>query len=273
MADFRRILDQLGIDSSPLFFVQSSTEWLKKAGIGSSEVLTALEERLEKGGTIVMPSYPFSGWHEDFLRSEPYVNLATSPAQTGMLAEMLRRRHESIRSLDPDLPLVAWGEGASAIAGSRPAGEDPTGADSAFSRVVDSGGFLLGLGVSLNYMALIHVFDSRYRFRYPHPILSDQLYSASSEDKSGNIYAIKKRAVPAALQQRIRPSKIISELPKKQDFFHFLDVSGVSFFSWKLRDLDAWACKHIESRLKLNKLPCWLDEYSDFLSDQSCGKK
>lgn len=263
MADFRRVLDQLGIVSAPLFFVQSSTHWLKRAGIGTAEVLSALEERLEEGGVIVVPSYPFSGWHEDFLKSNPRVNLATEPARTGMLAEMLRRRPDSIRSLDPDLPLVAWGAGAADIVGTSPAGEDPFVADSPLGRVVAMGGYLLGLGVSHNYMGLVHVFDSRFQNRYPCQVLSQEVYLLTAEDKDGNTFVVRRRAVPAALQQRIKPGRIIAELPPNQDFFTSTDIEGTLLFAWRIRALEAWACSHIERRLAVGKLPCWLDEYDE----------
>jgi aminoglycoside N3'-acetyltransferase len=224
MPDIRKILDQLGIDQTPLLFVQSSASWLERVGIKPSDVLIGLQERITSDGVIVMPSYPFSGLHEDFLATEPYVNLATTPAQTGMLPELLRRRPDSMRSLDPDLPLVAWGGGAARIAGDRPSDDDPTGKNSAFGRILDIGGYYLGLGVSHNYMALVHVLDSRYRNLYPYPIYSDRLYCAVSDDGKGNRYPVKKRAVLANVQKRIKPSRMIEELPECQDFFQSISL-------------------------------------------------
>lgn len=266
MADFRRVLDQLGIVTAPLFFVQSSSDWLGRAGIGSAEVLKALEERLDDGGAIVMPSYSFSGWHEDFLKSNPCVNLDKAPARTGMLAEMLRRRPDSVRSLDPDLPLVAWGAGAAYIAGTCPSGEDPVGRDSSFARVVEKGGYCLGLGVSYNYLALVHVFDSRFQERYPYPILSDEVHMPTVEDNRGNRYAVRRRAVLATLQRRIKPARIVGELPVGQDFFRSIAIDGTLLFAWQIKGLERWACDHIERRLATGRMPCWLDDYAEFMS-------
>lgn len=263
--DIREVLDRLCIDQAPLLFVQSSATWLSKAGMRAAAVLAGLQERLTPDGVIVMPSYPFSGLHEDFLKTEPSVNLATAPAMTGMLPELLRRRPASMRSLDPDLPLVVWGGGAAGIAGDAPSDDDPTGEKSAFGRVVRVGGYYLGLGVSHNYMALVHVLDSRYRERYPYPIYSDRLYAATAEDGDGNKqYVVKKRAVLADVQKRIRPSRMIEELPDGQNFFHSLSIDGTLFFSWKLKEWEAWATRHIEDRLREGRMPCWLDEYAEF---------
>lgn len=229
--------------------------------------MAGLQERLTSDGVIVMPSYPFSGLHEDFLKTEPCVNLATAPAQTGMLPELLRRRPDSMRSLDPDLPLVVWGGGAAKIAGDTPSDDNPTGENSAFGRVLDVGGYYLGLGVSHNYMALVHVLDSRYRDQYPYPIYSDCLYGAVSEDGNGNRHFVKKRAVLANVQKRIKPSRMIEGLPEGQDFFHSISIDGVLFFSWKLKEWEAWATRHIEERLRSGRMPCWLDEYAEFMAE------
>lgn len=264
-ADFSKILDDLGVTSAPLIFVQSSSDWLQRIGIKPTQVLAALEERLADDGVIVMPSYPFSGWHEDYLRSKPHVDLVATPAQTGMLPELLRRRLDSHRSLDPDLPLVAWGKGAPMVVGSRPSGEDPTGAESAFARVLQLGGYHLGLGVSTNYMALVHVLDSRYMTRYRFPVLTEELLSATAKDKRGNTYLVRKKAILRDLQQRIKPGKMIDELPMGQNFFRSISLNGTLFSSWRLKDWERWACAHIEERLANGRMPCWLDDYADHM--------
>jgi len=263
MAIFCEILDSLGIKLASLLFVHASTDWLTKTGIAVWNVLPELKSRLASDGVLVMPAFPFVGHHEDFLRTSPTIDLKNTPARTGLLPEMLRREPEAARTYEPDLPCVVWGAESvkNRIIGIGPADEDGTGADSAFARIVEHGGLMLGLGVSHNYLALIHVFDSRFATQYTFPILSDETYIAHYKDGNANIVSVKRRAVPALLQQHIKPETIIAHLPKRQKIFKTLTKNGVYFFSWDIKRLEDWACEHIEKRLRMGKVPCWHEEY------------
>jgi aminoglycoside N3'-acetyltransferase len=162
------------------------------------------------------------------------------------------------RSLDPDLTVIAFGPQAEAVVGSGFTGEDPTGADSPFQRVIELGGTLLGLGVSFNYMNMIHVLDSRYRQRYPFEIYSQSLYTAETIDAHGERHHVTKQAMLNELQVHIKPGQIIGTLQPGHDVFRSVKKGDTDFFVWDLPRWERLCVAHIEETLAAGSVPCWL---------------
>jgi aminoglycoside N3'-acetyltransferase len=256
-----RILAELAVPRGGILYVHSSMDWLSRAGISVSEALDALIDwTVAKGGTLVLPAFPFRGSHEAYLQTEPVFDVCRSPARVGLLNETLRRRRGVLRSLDPDLSVIALGAQAEAVVGTGWTGKDPTGPDSPFQRVIELGGGLVGLGVSFNYMNLIHVLDSRYRASYGFDIYSRSLYTAHSVDASGHRHAVAKHAMLNALQVHIKPSQIVCQLRPGPDVFRSTQVGDTDFFVWDLPRWERLCVTHIEQVLETGGVPCWLME-------------
>src|SRR6516165_3634143 len=203
-----QVLETLAVPHDRIIYIHSSMDWMGCAGISLGEAVNALIEWADRGGgTLVFPAFPFRGSHEAYLRGQPIFNVLRTPARVGLLNETVRRRGSVKRSLDPDLSVIALGPQADAVVGSGFTGEDPTGEDSPFQRVIDLSGVLLGLGVSFNTMNMIHVLDSRYRHRYPFDIYSNSRYAAQTIDANGRLHHVTKMAMLNELQVHIKPSQ------------------------------------------------------------------
>jgi len=260
-ASLASILAALAVPHDRVLYIHSSMDWISRAGISIEEAINGLLHWVESdGGTLVFPSFPFRGSHEAYLSANPIFDVRRSPARVGLLNETFRRRKGVKRSIDPDLSVVAIGPLADIIVGDRPTGADPTGPDSPFERVLRNGGYLLGLGVSFNYMNMIHVLDSRYRNDYHFNIFSDRLYHARSIDYDGVRHDLKKQAMLNDLQVHIKPSRVIRELNPTRDIFRNLAVGESLFFIWDLLPWETMCVRHIEERLSDARPPCWLEE-------------
>ena len=256
-----RTLAELAVPRGCVLYVHSSMDWLNRAGIGVGGALDALIDwTVASGGTLVLPAFPFRGSHEAYLRGSPVFDIRRSPARVGLLNETLRRRPGILRSLDPDLSVIALGRHAEAIVGTEFTGKDPTGPDSPFQRVIASGGALAGLGVSFNYMNMIHVLDSRYRAQYPFEIYSRFTYPAHSIDGDGRRHLVTKHAMLNALQVHIKPSEVVHQLRPGRDTFRSLKIGDTDFFVWDLPSWEQLCLRHIEQRLDAGSFPCWLAE-------------
>jgi aminoglycoside N3'-acetyltransferase len=255
------VLSALSLPRDRVVYIHSSVDWLARAGIRTGGALEALLEWVDHGGgTLAFPAFPFRGAHEVYLRSEPVFDVRRSPARVGLLNETLRRHRGVKRSLDPDLSVIAFGPRADAVVGSGFTGADPTGPDSPFQRIIDLDGVFLGLGVSLNYMNLIHVLDSRYRHRYPFPIYSRSLYVAHTIDAAGRRHRVAKHAILSDLQAHIKPSRIALTLQPGRETFRSLTICDTSFFLWDLPLWEPLCVAHLEQALDANRVPCWLTE-------------
>lgn len=256
-----QVLSELSVPRDRIVYIHSSMDWLGRAGIGVGEALGALIDWTDRGGgTLVFPAFPFRGSHEAYLQSEPTFDVRRSPARVGLLNETLRRRQGVRRSLDPDLSVIAFGPQAESVVGSGFTGADPTGADSPFQRVIELGGALLGLGVSFNYMNMIHVLDSRYRHRYPFEIYASSIYAARTIDGDGHLHRVNKQAMLNELQVHIRPGRIVPELRPGRDVFRSLKMGETDFFVWDLPLWERLCVAHVEQRLDAGAAPCWLTE-------------
>ena len=254
------MLSRLSVPQDRIIYVHSSMDWLGRAGIGVGDALHALIGWTDKGGTLVFPAFPFRGSHETYLQTNPTFDVRRSPIRVGLLNETLRRRPGVKRSLDPDLSVIAFGPQADAVIGSGLTGEDPTGPDSPFQRVIELGGVLLGLGVSHNYMNMIHVLDSRYHERYPFAIYSDRRYGARSIDQTGGVHHVTKKAMLNELQVHIKPSQVVHALHPGHGVFRSTRCGDTDFFVWDLPPWEELCVAHIEQTLDAGGFPCWLAE-------------
>jgi aminoglycoside N3'-acetyltransferase len=252
---------KLSVPQDRVLYVHSSMNWLTRAGISLREAVDALIEWTQAaGGTLVFPAFPFRGSHEAYLRSNPTFDVRRTPARVGLLNETVRRRRGVNRSLDPDLSVIALGSQADAVVGTGLTGRDPTGPDSPFQRIIELGGSLAGLGVSLNYMNMIHVLDSRYRARYPFDIYSPSIYAAEAIDAAGCRHTVVKHAMLNELQVHIKPSLVIHMLSPGRDTFRSLKVGDTDFFVWDLPPWEKLCADHAEQTLDGGSFPCWLNE-------------
>lgn len=256
-----QMLAGLAVPHDRIIYIHSSMDWLGRADISVGAAMDALCDWVEnEGGTLVLPAFPFRGSHEAYLKGEPTFDVRRTPARVGLLNETLRRRDRVRRSLDPDLSVIALGPQAESVVGSGFTGPDPTGADSPFQRVIDLGGTLLGLGVSLNYMNMVHVLDSRYKDRYPFDIYSGSTYVAHTVDTSGCLHHVTKQAMLNELQIHIRPSRIVHLLQPEPDIFRGEKIGETDFFVWDLPRWEKLCVAHIEQSLAAGGFPCWLAE-------------
>jgi aminoglycoside N3'-acetyltransferase len=254
-------LSKLSVPRDRVVYIHSAMDWLGRAGIRIGEAVDALLEWTDRGGgTLVLPAFPFRGSHETYLQSEPTFDVRRTPARVGLLNETLRRNGRAKRSLDPDLSVIALGQREDAIVGTGFTGSDPTGPDSPFQRVIELGGVLVGLGVSLNYMNMIHVLDSRYRARYPFAIYSGTVYTAQTIDAAGGVHHLVKHAMLNELQVHIKPSRVVQVLEPGRDIFRALKIGDTDFFIWDLPLWEGLCVAHIEQSLDARGFPCWLTE-------------
>jgi aminoglycoside N3'-acetyltransferase len=257
------VLDDLCVPFGRVLYVQSSMDWLQRAGFTANDVMAALRRRTDAGGTLVMPSYPSTLPHAEYLSTRPTFDVRRTGTVSGLLAEMLRRTGGASRSLDPDFPVCALGADALSITGGVPDDADPFGAHSPYQRMLDRRAILVGLGVSLNTTSFVHVIDSRAAASYPTPAYEPVPFETTVVDAEGRTHVVKRQALRSAFQKLTAPSAIIDVMKPGAEVFTTIDLSGVRFFRW---DLDAWATwclAHARARASAGAWPCWLSRLAD----------
>ena len=255
-AAFSDLLGTLNVPRGGVLYVQSSMDWLAKAGFNTSQVLTALVDWVGSSGTLVMPTYPCRTTHLEYLQASPTYDVRKTPAGIGLIPEVFRRRPGALRSLDPDFSIAADGPAAAPLTATA-LGEDPFGADSTYEQIIRAGGSLLGLGVSLNTNSFIHVIDSRLQDRYPrHPY--GARYDTVVIDQDQARRTVRRRALKPEFQQQTKPSEVARQVGDRPDLLTTVSIGSVQFFRWDLPKWSAWCHAHADTAVANGHMPCWL---------------
>jgi aminoglycoside N3'-acetyltransferase len=262
-ASFDDLLDALAVPRNRVLYVQSSIDWVGRAGFDGATVMDALKKRIGPAGTLVMPSYPTALPHAEYLATRPTFDVRRSATVSGLLAEMLRRTAGAKRSLDPDFPICGLGPDADDIAGGLPGQPDPFGTDSPYQRMLDRHAVLVGLGVSLNTSSFIHVIDSRATDDYPSSAYEPVLFDTTVVDRHGGAHLIRRRALRGAFQKLTAPAAVIDVMQPGADVFQTLELNAVRFFRWDLDAWSAWCLGHARAQATAGRWPCWLSRLSD----------
>ena len=252
------VLEALAVPKGQVLYVQTSVDWMQRAGLTAAGTLADLLEWVSPRGTVVMPSYPFHTTHVEYLQQRPTFDVRRTPAAIGLLPESFRRTRGAVRSLDPDFAVAAIGAEATEIAGTAPAELDAFGHDSSYQRMLDRGCTLVGLGVSLNTTSFIHVIDSCSEAGYPAPVYEQELFATTVIDGSGVAHPVARKAIRPAFQQRIKPSNVNLEMRPSDAVFRSVEIGGACFFKWDLSAWAEWCLAHAQERAAAGQWPCWL---------------
>ena len=249
------IFDELELPRSGVLYVQSSTDWLQKAGFSASETLTALLD-WTSAGTLVMPVYPFRTTHIEYLRSSPRFDVRKSAAAIGLIPEVFRRTAGVRRSLDPDFSIAALGADSADIVRTDADDEDPFSGTSVYARLIERGAVMVGLGVSLNTNSFIHVIDSRLSAQYPRPAY-DGRFAVEVISEHGVVSTVARRALHPDFQRLTQPSAVVAATAGSP-IFASRAIGGVNFFRCDLPSWSVWCESHGRAAGTAKQWPCWL---------------
>lgn len=161
----REALKSVEIKRGGILFVQSSLNRFYNFKGTARDILLLLEEIIGPEGTLIMPSFP--GYSEDGLF---FFDVRKTPAQTGLLCELLRRHPGVIRSLNPVHSVCAVGPMAEELLSEHHLSPFTCGNKSPFAKMADHGGQILGLGLPPGYTTFFHVVEDIDPEKYPRPI-------------------------------------------------------------------------------------------------------
>lgn len=257
------LLEQLDVPMGRVLYVQTSMDWIQRAGISAADTLATLMEWTARGGTLAMPSYPFHSTHLEYLETSPVFDVRRTPASIGIIPEMFRRTRGVVRSLDPDFAVAAHGAEAEAIAGTAPAEPDPFGPDSSYQRLLDRRCTLVGLGVSLNTTSFMHLIDARAAAGYPSPVYDERNFATTVIDRDGRSRQVARFALRPPFQRLTLPSAINRDMQPDERVFRTIEIEGARFFKWDLDAWSSWCFAHAQQRAAAGQWPCWLERLGE----------
>jgi aminoglycoside 3-N-acetyltransferase len=172
-------LRRLGVRSGDIVFVHSSMSRLGSVVGGAEAVIGALLDVIGSTGTLVMPAFsqPYGSMISTLERNDIF-DPATTPCTLGLIPETFRHYDGVLRSVHPTSSVCAYGEKAELIThGAREAGSD-FGIGTPLHKVMEYGGKILGLGVSLGPVSFYHVIEDVMGADFPIGVKSERIFEA-----------------------------------------------------------------------------------------------
>ncbi len=152
--DITRGLRELGLDRGMDVLVHSSLSSFGYVEGGADAVIDALLETVGDEGTVLVPT--LTGSEALSPANPPFFDPDETPCWTGLVPETFRRRPEAVRSLHPTHSVAAIGPKAREYTVGHEFCITPCAPDSPYGRLVDAGGYILFLGVTLACNTTFH---------------------------------------------------------------------------------------------------------------------
>lgn len=173
---FVRQLKELGFAPGATIYLHSSMDALRRRvpSLTPFKLLNLLKEMIGEEGTLLMPTFPFSGSQYRYVQRQKIFNVNRAPSQVGLFTELFRRSEGVTRSFHPTHPIAAWGRHSKELVAEHHLGT-AFGEKSPVCKMRQHDGLMAGLGVTpRDCFTLYHVAEEL------HPTTRAMQYSTDS---------------------------------------------------------------------------------------------
>ncbi|MDW7712329.1 MAG: AAC(3) family N-acetyltransferase [Deferrisomatales bacterium] len=199
-------LRDLGIERGDVIFVHSSLGSLGYVRGGPRAVIESLYEAVGPEGTLMVPTYFVPGGTVlAAARTPGYVfDPRRHGANLGALPSAFLKFPGIERSIHPTHSVSAVGKQARYVTEGHHRAPSIFGAGSPWDRLIELGGKVVGLGVSMGPISFYHVLQDRVLDAYPIPVHLKETFVMKCRDWDGNLNEVPVRAYdPAHAVRRI----------------------------------------------------------------------
>jgi aminoglycoside 3-N-acetyltransferase len=185
--DLLEQLQWLGVRPGQVIAVHSSFDRFAGFAGKPSEVIEILQKAVGPTGTILMPTFPFTGSAVDYARYAPIFDLLRTPSKMGLITEVFRRSPGVLRSLHPTHSVAAWGARAAEMISDHLRAATPCGFGSPFAKLLDCEGKILLLGTGISAMTFYHTIEELLEPELPFSPFTAEQFTFTCRDASGSL--------------------------------------------------------------------------------------
>lgn len=157
--EFVDLLQKVGFMNGAVVMVHSSMDELSRRlpFMNAVTLIQLMQQMVGEEGTLLMPTFPFSGRQVRYVEQNHRFDVRRSPSQAGLITEVFRRMPGVTRSLHPTHPVAAWGKLAKDLVATHHLG-GTFGKTSPICKLRECGGIVAGLGTGLrDSFTILHV--------------------------------------------------------------------------------------------------------------------
>lgn len=264
-----KILDELEVDKGDLVYLHTSFNRVSKLISSPEELLRLLFERIGPRGTLVSPSF---AWNLDkksrpwvgfdlYFQQRPCFDLVKTPANIGLVPEVLRHMPGAFRSASYWWPVCAVGPLAEYLTRDQPGVTHSFGPDSTFDRLRLHDVKILGLGVTLNTTTLALLPHHHFQSSQCQKIFTEQLMEGIVVNEKGVELLTLSHWVLPAVVRCIKPSVLFDRSQSLRKALRLVHDQDVTYFCYPYETYHQEALTCWESvRITGMKFP-WLEQY------------
>jgi aminoglycoside 3-N-acetyltransferase len=171
-------LTDAGIKAGDTLLVHSSMKSIGQVEDRADGVFRALMNVITEAGLLLFPTFS----DRSVTGSNPDYHPATSPAWTGILPELFRKRSDTVRSLHPFHSLTAWGRDAVSFTAGHDQFDTAFDIRSPWGRLLERDAKVLLIGVDLTSATFLHPVEQWCNV----PVLSKEPFLRYIVDDQGN---------------------------------------------------------------------------------------
>lgn len=218
-----RDLKIMGIQRGGILLVQSSFGRFHNFSGTSEDLLSVLEQLVGAEGTMMMPAHPH------YRENGPFIfNVCKSPAKTGLLCELFRRRPGVFRSLHPTHSVCARGPLARELLSDHHKDPLSCGPLSPYAKLAEYGGEILGLGLPPGYTTFFHVVEDMNIKTYPRRLYADRVYEFTIIDETGRQLFMKLQRRDRGTGKRMNLPRLVQHL--SEESHRTFSIRGIPCF-------------------------------------------
>lgn len=161
-------LKELGFGPDATIYLHSSMDALTRRvrSLTPFQLINLLKDMMGEGGTLLMPTFPFTGSQYHYVQRQKVFNVNRTPSQVGLVTELFRRSEGVTRSFHPTHPVAAWGRHSKELVAEHHLGT-AFGEKSPVYKMRQYDGLMVGLGVTPRHcFTLYHVAEELHPTTY-----------------------------------------------------------------------------------------------------------
>lgn len=244
--DLMASLRDRGLSEGSIVVVHSAFGKFSAFDGTASDVVSSLQSVVGPGGTILMPTMPFTGSAVDYARANRVFDVRRTPSRMGLITEIFRRSPGVLRSVHPTHSVAAWGAEAEALLRDHHRSKTPCGAGTPYIRMAERNGQILLLGTDIRSMTYFHGLEEELEDQMPWSPFTDETFVMLSKDSSGNTVETRNRLFDPALSRR-RNLRKLEPVLKSRGIWREGRVGNLTFILLKAEDVAA-ACRDMADR-------------------------
>ena len=242
--NFLNILsNHLGIKAGDNIFVHSSMVDRIKTNVKPHELVKIMLELIGPEGSVSAPTFPL-GFSKDFLLSKKHFDVNRTPSGMGLLSECIRRHKESKRSLHPTKSIATIGKIADDVLGEHHRSEYEFGPESPLVKLLKYHVKIIGIGVPMSYLSLVHTVEDCYPNEFPVPVHEPEVYEKTCISVEGNECVVRTRVHDLSVVARSNPEKFVRKYLNKKAYkmyryylSQFFSIDGCEMFDELTRQM------------------------------------